>query len=120
VLFVLVIFITSGSLKMMELEKLQKLTAEAVTETDKRARLGRLAILEEMGFFGDDTNFKLAAGEYSGSFIGAVRKRFNGIYGDVRGCEPADMEIAGEMLGVFDDVFDVEATQRSRHLPDAA
>lgn len=90
---------------------------EGCPAEDRAARVGRWAILGEMGFFGDKTNLKLARGEYQGSFIGAIRKRFNGVYGDVRGCEPADIEVAAEMLGVFDDVFDPEV-QRLKNIGD--
>lgn len=85
---------------------------------ERAARLGRWAILQEMGFFGDKSNLELAKHMGKGSWIGAIRKKFNGTYGDVRGCEPADIEIAAEYLGVFDDVFDVKARHGNRHLPD--
>ncbi len=85
---------------------------------DRARRLGRFMILEEMGFFGDKTNTELARYEGPGSWIGAVRRRFSNTYGDVAGCHPADIEVAAEMLGVFDTVFDAEAAA-SGHLPDA-
>lgn len=82
--------------------------------------LGRYAILNEMGFFGLETNVSLARHSGPGTWMAAVRKRFSGTYGDVGGCHPADIEIAAEYLGVFDEVFDAEASQASRHIQDRA
>lgn len=77
---------------------------------ERAARVGRFLILEEMGFFGQKTNIDLAKAAGSGSWVAQVRKRFSGIYGDVAGCHPADLEVAAEMLGVFDEVYDYEAS----------
>ena len=85
---------------------------------ERAARLGRFMILEEMGFFGDKTNTELALHNAAGSWIGEVRRRFSNTYGDVAGCHPADIEVAAEMLGVFDAVFDPESNDSSRHLSD--
>jgi len=86
--------------------------------TARDARIGRFLILQEMGFFGEDTNVELSISEGEGSWIARVRKRFSGTYGDVSGCHPADIEVAAEMLGVFDQVFDAEASQTSKHISD--
>lgn len=77
-------------------------------ERTRNARIGRFLILQEMGFFGEETNFSLSLHDKPGTWVASVRKRFSGIYGDVAGCHPADLEVAAEMLGVFDDVYDVE------------
>lgn len=90
----------------MERQLLRDLT-EGCAPPEKAARLGRVAILEEMGFFGDKTNYALAVGPHPGSFTAAIRKRFSGLYGDVAGCHPADIEIAAVMLGVDEDVYDL-------------
>lgn len=76
---------------------------------ERAARIGRYLILEEMGYFGETTNIDLALARGKGSWTAQVRKRFSGIYGNTRGCEKADMEVAGELLGVFDMVYDDEA-----------
>lgn len=86
----------------------------------RAAVVGRYLILKEMGFFSPPTNVELAQGDYEGSFIGAVRRKFSNNFGDVAGCHPADIEIAAEMLGVFDDVFDVEFERSTKWLQDAA
>lgn len=79
---------------------------DADGEREQAARLGRFVLLEELGYFGEATNVALARGEYEGSFVAAVRRRFSNIYGDTRGCDPADIEIAAEMLDVFDLVYE--------------
>lgn len=84
---------------------------EGLTDEDefvRRARIGRFLVLKEMGFFGLATNLNLSMAEGNGSWVAQVRKRFSGRYGDVAGCHPADIEIAAEMLGVFDDIYDME------------
>lgn len=88
------------------------------TREERAARIGRFVVLEEMGFFGEKTNIDLARHEAEGSWIGAVRRRFSNTYGDVAGCHPADIEVAAEMHGVFDDIFNVEANAGGKHLPD--
>lgn len=75
---------------------------------EQAAKIGRWLVLQEMGFFGDKTNLALAKGGYDGRFNAGVRRRFSNTYGDVAGCHPADIEVAAEMLGVFDDVYDYE------------
>jgi hypothetical protein len=90
----------------------EDLSVEAVQE--RAARVGRFMVLEEMGFFGEKTNIDLAKAQGSGSWVAQVRKRFSGIYGDVAGCHPADLEIAAEMLGVFDEVYNIEALTDDR------
>lgn len=84
-------------------------------ERIKAGRIGRWLVLQEMGFFGDKTNLVLARGEYTGTFTAAVRKRFSGLYGNVGGCDAADLEVAAEMLGVFEDVYNLEV-----EIPDGA
>ena len=81
---------------------------------ERAARLGRFLILNEMGFFGEKTNIKLAKANGNGSWVAQVRKRFSGLYGDVAGCHPADLEVAAEMLGVFEDVYNIEALDGER------
>lgn len=88
-------------------ELFEGLTADDTAE--RAARIGRFLILEEMGYFGEQTNLTLALAQGDGSWVGQVRRRFSNTYGDVAGCHPADIEVAAEMLGVFDDVYDVEA-----------
>lgn len=78
-------------------------------EFERRARIGRFLVLSEMGFFGLATNINLSLAGGDGSWVAQVRKRFSGRYSDVAGCHPADIEVAAEMLGVFDDIYDVEA-----------
>ncbi len=78
-------------------------------EFERRARIGRFLVLSEMGFFGINTNIDLSLAQGNGSWVAQVRKRFSGRYGDVAGCHPADLEVAAEMLGVFDDIYDMEA-----------
>lgn len=75
------------------------------------ARAGRWAVLNELGFFGDKTNLRLARGHYPGSFMAATRRTFSNTYGNTDGCHPADIEVAMELLGVLDDVLDVEAVK---------
>lgn len=90
-------------------EKIPDGLVEGVSDPDERAvRIGRFLILEEMGFFGEKSNVTLAQGDYDGTFVAAVRRRFSNTYGDVAGCHPADIEVAAEMLGVFDVVFNAE------------
>jgi hypothetical protein len=88
-----------------------ELFAGCETEEERAARLGRFLVLQECGFFGKDTNLNLALAQGKGSWTAQVRRRFSGIYGDVRGCDPADLEIAAEMLGVFPDIYNIEALQ---------
>lgn len=102
----------------MEKEQRQKLL-EGCTPEERAARIGRLAILEEMGFFGDRTNIALAKNEGPGTWTARVRRRFSGIYGNTEGCEAADLEVAAEMLGVFDDVYDIEAIASKQEIQDA-
>lgn len=81
-----------------------------IPDPDQRAlSVARFLVLEEMGFFGEETNVSLSFDPANGSWLAAVRKRFSGVYGDVAGCHPADIEVAAEMLGVFDTIFDYEA-----------
>ena len=87
-------------------------------DAERAARIGRFLILEELGYFGKKTNVQIAQHVKAGTFIGRVVAQFSNTYGDMGGCEPADIEVAAEMLGVFDDVFDVEASVGSKHLPD--
>lgn len=89
-------------------ENLAALTEGVEDLPTRAARVGRFLILDEMGFFGEETNFKLSLHEGPGTWQAAVRKRFSGVYGDVAGCHPADIEVAAEMLGVFDDVYDYD------------
>ena len=77
--------------------------------TERVARIGRFLILEEMGYFGEQSNIILALADDEGSWVAQVRRRFSNTYGDVAGCHLADLEVAAEMLGVFDDVYNVEA-----------
>jgi hypothetical protein len=86
---------------------------EGTVDPERAARIGRWLVLQEMGFFGDQTNLKIAEGRYKGSFIAAVRKRFSGLYGNTDGCAAADIEVAMEMLGVFDDIYDYELGDKS-------
>jgi len=79
-----------------------------LSEQERSAIIGRYAILHEMGFFGDDTNIALSVQSGPGRFAARVRKRFSGTYGNVEGCSAGDIEVAGELLGVFDEVFDFE------------
>lgn len=88
-------------------ELFEGLTTDDVDE--RAARVGRFLILDEMGFFGDKTNLRLALAEDDGSWVAQVRRCFSNTYGDVAGCHPADLEVAAEMLGVFDEVYDIEA-----------
>lgn len=81
---------------------------DADGEREKAARLGRFVLLEEMGYFGTPTNVALARGEYEGSFVAAVRRRFSNTYGDTAGCHPADIEVAAEMLGVTDLIYETQ------------
>lgn len=85
-----------------------KLFEGAEGERDRAARMGRFLLLNELGYFGEKTNMVLARGEYKGSFVAAVRKRFSGLYGDVAGCHPADIEVAATMLGVEDLIFETQ------------
>lgn len=77
-------------------------------ERERAMRLGRFLILRELGFFGDETNIKLSIADGEGSWIAQVRRKFSNTYGDVGGCHPADIEVAAEMLGVFELVFETE------------
>lgn len=85
---------------------------------ERTARLGRYMILQEMGFFGDETNIRLARKERAGSFIAQVRRHVSNTYGDTFGCSPGDIENAALYLDVFDDVFDVGASQTSKFVQD--
>lgn len=76
---------------------------------ERLARIGRFLVLEECGYFGQESNIDLAKAKGLGTWTAQVRKRFSGTYGNVRGCDAADLEIAAEMLGVFDDIYDVES-----------
>ena len=80
-----------------------------VTDPDERALvIARFMVLREMGFFGEPTNVKLSFTPNKGTWLAAVRKHFSGLYGDVAGCHPADIEVAAEMLGVFEPIFNAE------------
>ena len=87
------------------------------SEAERAARLGRFAILEELGFFGEKTNIRLSMSG-DGTFIGRTRRHFSNTFQNLRGCDAADIEVAAEMLGVFDSVFNVEASNSSKHLKD--
>lgn len=78
-------------------------------EFERRARIGRYVVLQELGFFKEPTNLVLSRAEGEGTWVAQVRRRFSGRYGDVAGCHPADIEVAAEYTGYFDDIFDVEA-----------
>lgn len=94
---------------MSEFEVPVELFTDEPALEERAARIGRFLILEEMGYFGRETNIDLSFANGKGSWTAQVRKRFSGVYGNVRGCERADMEVAGELLGVFDMVYDYEA-----------
>lgn len=85
-----------------------QLLEDDIDPAEMLARIGRFAVLKEMGFFGEETNIDLAKKQGKGSWTAQVRKRFSGTYGDTKGCHPADIESAAEMLGVFDQIYDVE------------
>lgn len=85
-----------------------KLFEGAEGEKERAARMGRFLILEECGYFGTPTNVALAMGDYKGSFAAAVRRRFSNIYGNSDGCSAADLEVAAELLGVFEAVYETE------------
>jgi hypothetical protein len=92
---------------------------EMEDEIGRNARIGRFVVLQEMGFFGEETNIDLSKAQGKGSWMHQVRKRFSGTYGDVKGCHPADIEVAAEMRGVFDDIFDAEIyNPNSRYIQD--
>lgn len=88
------------------------------TTEERSARIGRLETLDELGYFGEETNIKLARKERTGSFIAQVRKKFSGVYQNTNGCSAGDIECAAMVRGVFDQVFDVEASQNSKYLED--
>lgn len=79
------------------------------SDDELAARIGRFATLEELGFFGIKTSISLAIGPYPPrTFVGAVRKRFSGLYGNTVGCSPGDIEVAMELTGTMDDILDYE------------
>jgi len=77
-------------------------------EFERRARCARFLVLTEMGFFKEPANIVMSKTPEEGTWTAAVRRRFSGRYGDVSGCHPADIEVAAEMLGVFDEIYDME------------
>lgn len=91
---------------------MEKLTEELFTGNEsleeRLAVVGRFAVLCELGYFGDKTNVSLARGNYKGRFNAGVRKRFSGIYGNTEGCSRGDIEVAAELLGVYDDIYNFE------------
>lgn len=101
------------------MEKYPPQLVEGVTdETERAARIGRWLVLQELGFFGIKSNLTLAKGEYNGSFNAAIRRRFHGLFDSFDGCHTGDIEIAAEMLGVFDDIYNVEASKNTKYLQD--
>lgn len=82
-------------------------------DAERAARLGRFAVLDELGFFGEETSLKIALGNYKGTFTAAVRRRFSNLYGSTDGCSPGDIEVAAEMLGVLDDIYDYDLRSKS-------
>ena len=95
-----------GEVKPLPAELFEGLTN--ADEFERRARIARYMVLQELGFFHDPTNVVLAFTPAEGTWVAKVRKRFAGRYGDVAGCHPADIEVAAEMLGVFDEIYDME------------
>lgn len=84
------------------------------SDDELAARIGRFATLQELGFFGVKTNVELAKGSYPPrTFIGAVRKRFSGMYGDVEGCSAGDIEVAMELTGSMEDILDYELREKA-------
>lgn len=92
----------------MEKQIPNDLVEDARDGNERALRVARFLVLEEMGYFGQETNVSLSFTPAKGTWIAAVRKRFSGTYGDVAGCHPADIEVAADMLGVFDTIFDGE------------
>ena len=90
-----------------------KLLEDCSDEAERAALLGRFAVLDELGYFGEETSLKIALGNYKGTFTAAVRRRFSNVYGNVEGCSAADIEVAAELLGVLDDVYDYDLKERS-------
>lgn len=78
------------------------------SDDELAARIGRYEVLKELGTFGIKTTLKIAMGDYKGTFNAAVRKQFSDTYGDVKGCDVGDIEVAAELLGCFDDIYDYE------------
>lgn len=69
--------------------------------------LGRWLLLKELSLgFTEKKNLQIARDEMPGyAFWGALHKTWAGIHGNGNGLHLADVEIAADMLGVYDDVF---------------
>ena len=75
---------------------------------ERAARIGRLMVLRELGFFDEAINLDLAKGHYKGRFNAGVRKRFAGINGNTAGCSVGDIEVAAELTDMWDAIYDFE------------
>lgn len=76
---------------------------------DRELWLGRFAVLNELGFFGDETNIKLAKEKHPpGTFIGSIRQRFSNTYGNLDGCSKGEIEVAMELTETMDIIYDAE------------
>jgi len=90
-----------------------KLLEGCSDETERAARLGRFAVLGELGFFGIKTTIDLSIEPHPpGTFIGSVRKRFSNTYGDLGGCTKGDIEVTMELLDVMDIILDAELKKK--------
>lgn len=99
-----------NNLALMMMERKNRTPPEELingcTEREAHIRLGRWAIMESLQLgFTEEAMLKISRGEIKDhTFIGAIRKTWNGIYGS-GGLDRADIELEAVMLGVYDEVL---------------